>query len=194
MGEIAISINGSQLSGSEGMTILDVAQENGIAIPTLCHHPLLTPTGACRICLVEDENNGRLIASCVTPIAPGMVIKTDSPRVIEARRTFIELLLAGHPDSCLVCDKGNRCELRRLASELEISQVRFEKLRHFYPLDDTNPFIERDLTKCILCGRCVRACQEIQRVTAIDYAYRGFDLKPATFQDKGLAESACESC
>jgi formate dehydrogenase alpha subunit len=144
--------------------------------------------------LVEDENNGRLIASCVTPIAPGMVLKTDSPRVIEARKTFIELLLASHPDSCLVCDKGNRCELRRLASELEISRVRFRKVRSFYPLDDSNPFIERDLTKCILCDRCVKACHEIQGVTAIAYAYRGFDLKPATFQDKGLAESVCESC
>jgi len=123
-----------------------------------------------------------------------MVLKTDSPRVIEARRTFIELMLAGHPDSCLVCDKGNRCELRKLASELEISQVRFRKLRRFYPLDDSNPFIERDLTKCILCGRCVKACHEIQGVTAIDYAYRGFDLKPAAFQDGGLAESPCESC
>jgi formate dehydrogenase alpha subunit len=194
MGKIAVTINGCQLSGRDGMTILDLARENNIAIPTLCHHPLLTPTGACRVCLVEDENNGRLIASCVTPIAPGMVVKTDSPRVIDARRTFIELLLAGHPDSCLVCDKGNRCELRRLASELEISRVRFKRFRRFYPLDDTNPFIERDLTKCILCGRCVRACQELQGVTAIDYAYRGSDLKPATFQDKGLAESACESC
>jgi formate dehydrogenase alpha subunit len=123
-----------------------------------------------------------------------MVLRTDSPRVISARRTFIELLLAGHPDSCLVCDKGNRCELRKLASELEISQVRFKRLRRFYPLDDTNPFIERDLTKCILCGRCIKACHELQGVTAVDYAYRGFNLKPATFQDKGLAESACESC
>ena len=194
MGKIAITINGCQLSGRDGMTILDLARENNIAIPTLCHHPLLTSTGACRVCLVEDENSGRLIASCVTPVAPGMVIKTDSPRVISARRTFIELLLADHPDSCLVCDKGNRCELRKLASDLEISQVRFKRLRRFYPLDDTNPFIERDLTKCILCGRCIRACQELQGVAAIDYAYRGFNLKPATFQDKGLAQSACESC
>jgi formate dehydrogenase alpha subunit len=194
MEKITITMNGSKVSGHTGMTILDLARENNIAIPTLCYHPLLTPSGACRVCLVEDENSGRLIASCVTPIAPGMVINTDSPTVIEARRTFIELMLAGHPDSCLVCDKGNRCELRKLASELEISQVRFRKVRHFYQLDDSNPFIERDLTKCILCGRCVKACQEIQGVTAIYFAYRGFDLKPATFQDRGLAESTCVSC
>ena len=194
MGKIAVTINGRQVSGKDGVTILDLARENNIAIPTLCHHPLLTPSGFCRVCVVEDESSERLIASCVTPIVPGMVIKTDSPMAISARRTFVELLLAGHPDSCLVCDKGNRCELRRLASELEISRVRFKRLRHFYPLDDTNPFIERDLTKCILCGRCVKACHEIQGVTAIDYAYRGFDLKPATFQDRGLAESPCVSC
>jgi len=194
MGKVTITINGSRLSGRDGMTILNLAQENNIPIPTLCHHPLLTPTGACRICLVEDENSGQLIASCVTPITPGMAIKTDSPRVLEARRAFVELMLAEHPDSCLVCDKGNRCELRKLASELEVSQVRFKRLRRFYPLDDTNPFIERDLTKCIMCGRCIRACHEIQGVTAIDYAYRGFDIKPATPQDRGLIDSACVSC
>jgi len=194
MGKISLTINGARVDGRAGTTILDLARENNIAIPTLCHHPLLTPSGSCRVCVVEDENSGRLIASCITPIAPGMAIKTDSPTVISARRTFVELLLAGHPDSCLVCDKGNRCELRKLASDLEISQVSFKRLRHFYPIDDSNPFIERDLTKCILCGRCVKACHEIQGVTAIDYAYRGFDLKPATFQDRGLAESACVSC
>jgi formate dehydrogenase alpha subunit len=194
MAKISLTINGVQVEGRAGMTILDLARENNIDIPTLCHHPLLTPIGSCRVCVVEDEKSGRLIASCVTPIAPGMAIKTDSPAVINARKTFVELLLAGHPDSCVVCDKGNRCELRKLASDLEISQVRFKRLRHFYPIDDSNPFIERDLTKCILCGRCVRACDEIQGVTAIDYAYRGFDLKPATFQDRGLAESPCVSC
>jgi formate dehydrogenase alpha subunit len=194
MGKITLTINGSKVSGHDGMTILDVAQKNNIPIPTLCYHPLLTPSADCRVCLVEDENSGKLIASCVTPISPGMVLQTDSPKVIEARKTFIELLLASHPDSCLVCDKGNRCELRRLASELEISHIRFKRVRSFYPLDDSNPFIERDLTKCILCGRCIKACHEIQGVTAIAYAYRGFNLKPATFQDKGLAESVCESC
>jgi formate dehydrogenase alpha subunit len=194
MGEINLTINGTQVSGRAGMTILDLAQEHNIDIPTLCHHPLLTPIGACRVCVVEDENSGKLVASCVTPIAPGMAIKTDSPKAISARKLFVELLLAGHPDSCVVCDKGNRCELRKLASDLEISEVRFKRLRHFYPIDDSNPFIERDLTKCIMCGRCVRACHEIQGVTAIDYAYRGFDLKPATFQDRGLTDSPCVSC
>jgi len=194
MGNITITINGSQLSGRDGMTILDVAQENNIPIPTLCHHPLLTPTGVCRVCLVEDESNGELVASCATPIVPGMVIRTDSPRVLDARRAIIELMLSGHPDSCLVCDKGNRCELRRLASDLEIGRVGFDAVRSYHHFEEANPFIERDLTKCILCGRCVRACQELRGVAAIDYAYRGFSLKPATSLDGTLRESVCEFC
>ena len=194
MGKITITINGSKVSGRAGMTILDMAQENNIPIPTLCHHPLLTPSGVCRVCVVEDESKGELVASCVTPIVPGMVIKTDSPRVINARRTVVELMLAGHPDSCLVCDKGNRCQLRTLASDLEIGRVGFDATRSYHHFEDASPFIERDLTKCILCGRCIKACREIQGVAAVDYAYRGFDLKPATSLDKPLLESVCESC
>jgi formate dehydrogenase alpha subunit len=192
--KINITINGSRVSGGAGMTILDLARENNIPIPTLCHHPLLTPSGVCRVCVVEDESKDELVASCVTPIAPGMVIKTDSPRVINARRTVVELMLAGHPDSCLVCDKGNRCQLRTLASDLEIGRVGFDTTRSYHHFEDANPFIERDLTKCILCGRCIKACREIQGVSAVDYAYRGFDLKPATSLDKSLLESVCESC
>ncbi len=176
------------------MTILDVAQENGIAIPTLCHDPSLTSVGTCRICLVEDETAGTLIASCVTPVTPGMVVNTQSARVLEARRTVVKLLLAGHPDSCLICDKGNQCQLRKIASDLEIGPVEFAKVRRFYPIETTNPFIERDLSMCILCGKCVRACQELQVVGAIDYAYRGFKSKPATPLDKPLEESSCEFC
>lgn len=194
MGQITITINGCQLGGHDGMTILDVAQENGIAIPTLCHDPSLTSVGACRICLVEDETAGTLIASCVTPVTPGMVVNTQSARVLEARRTVVKLLLAGHPDSCLICDKGNQCQLRKIASDLGIGQVEFAKVRRFYPIETTNPFIERDLSMCILCGKCVRACQELQVVGAIDYAYRGFKSKPATPLDKPLEESSCEFC
>jgi predicted molibdopterin-dependent oxidoreductase YjgC len=194
MAKVTITIDGKQVSGHEGMTVLEVAQENGFDIPTLCHHPLLTPTGACRVCAVEDESNNELVASCTTNIVPGMVISTNSDRVIEARRNTVELLLACHPDSCLVCDKGNRCEMRRLASKLGIGQVHFDRLRNYYHFEDANPFIERDLSLCIQCGRCVRACQEIRGVCAIDFAYRGFRLKPATAMDKTLSESTCQSC
>ena len=194
MAEVTVTIDGKQVSGREGMTILEVAQENGIDIPTLCHHPLLTPTGVCRVCVVEDESNNELVASCITTIVPGMVISTNSAKVIEARRNIVELLLACHPDSCLVCDKGNRCEMRSLASKLGIGQTQFDRVRSYHHFEDANPFIERDLSLCILCGRCVRACQEIRGVAAIDFAYRGFSLKPATAMDKTLLESTCESC
>ncbi|TET40087.1 MAG: formate dehydrogenase subunit alpha [Dehalococcoidia bacterium] len=194
MEEITLSLNGSKVTGRPGITILDLAQQNGIHIPTLCHDPHLTPVGACRVCLVENEATGALLASCVTPIAPGMVINTESPKALEARRTVVELLLASHPDSCIICDKGNRCQLRKIASDLEIGQVRFSKTRHYYPIEDTNPFLERDLSKCILCGKCIRGCQELQGAGAIDYAYRGFDSKPATSLEVPLEQSSCEFC
>ncbi|MBT9170709.1 MAG: putative formate dehydrogenase [Actinobacteria bacterium] len=191
---ISIILNGSIVGGREGMTILELAEENGIYIPTLCHDPHLKPVGACRVCLVEDESSGNLLASCVTPISSGMVINTDSQRVIEARRMNAELLLAGHPDSCIVCDKGNSCELRKVASELGIGHITFDRIRRYYPIETANPFIERNLSLCILCGKCVRACQEIEVIGAIDYSFRGFKAKPATALDLPLEQSICEFC
>jgi predicted molibdopterin-dependent oxidoreductase YjgC len=123
-----------------------------------------------------------------------MVINTESPRVLEARRTVVELLLASHPDSCIVCDKGNRCQLRKIASDLGVGEVRFSPMRHYYPLEDGNPFIERDLTKCIFCGKCVRGCQELMEIGAIDCAYRGFDSIPVTPLEVPLEQSPCEFC
>ncbi|MFQ5925725.1 MAG: molybdopterin-dependent oxidoreductase, partial [Dehalococcoidia bacterium] len=194
MEEITLSLNGSKVTGRPGTTILDLAQQNGIPIPTLCHDPNLRPIGACRVCLVENEATGALLASCVTPIAPGMVINTESPKALEARQTVVELILANHPDTCLVCDKGNRCQLRKVASELEIGQLRFSRTQRYYPIEDTNPFLERELSLCILCGKCIRACQELQGSWAIDYAYRGFDSKPATSLEVPLEKSSCELC
>ena len=194
MEEISLSLNGLQVTGKPGTTILELAQQNDISIPTLCHDPHLNPAGACRVCLVENEANGALLASCVTPIAPGMVINTESPKAIEARRTVVELLLASHPDACIICDEGSHCELGKIASDLGIAEVRFSPMRHYYPIEDTNPFIERDLTKCILCGKCIRGCQELQEVGAIDYAYRGFDSIPATSLEVPLQQSPCIFC
>ena len=113
MQPVTITINQREVSGHAGMTILELARESGINIPTICDHPHLAPLGACRICLVENEQTGALLASCVTPIAPGMIINTASPRVLEHRKMILKLMLASHPDSCLVCDKGNRCRCAR---------------------------------------------------------------------------------
>jgi len=194
MEAVTIILDGVEVSGYSGMTILELARESGVDIPTLCDDPYLTPIGACRLCLVEDERSGALLASCVAPITPGMVISTRSPRVIERRKTIIKLMLASHPDSCLVCDKGNRCQLREIASEMGIGQVEFQRIPQSGAIEEVNPFIERDLSKCILCAKCIRADHELVVEGAIDYIDRGSAAKPATLNDMPLEKSECTFC
>ena len=176
------------------MTILEVAQENGIDIPTLCYRPELPPIGACRLCVVEVEGSRTLVGSCHTPITPGMVIYTHSPKVLETRKMIVELLLASHPDSCLVCDKANVCELRQIAADLEVGLPRFRGRRRYYPIEDISPFIVRDLSKCILCRRCLRACQEIAKQNVLSVAYRGFDSKVVVDLDEPINKDVCQDC
>ena len=194
MANITVIINGTESTGHEGMTILEVARENDIDIPTLCYHERLTPIGACRICVVEVEGSRTLVASCHTPITPGMVIHTHSPKVIETRKTIVELLLASHPDSCLVCDKANVCELRKIAADLEIGLPRFRLRKHYYPIEDVSPYVVRDLSKCILCRRCVRGCNEIAKHNVFGIAYRGFDSKVVVDLDEPLDKDVCRDC
>ena len=194
METITITLDGVEVSGRTGTTVLDLARESGVDIPTLCHDPWLTPTGACRLCLVEEERSGALLAACVAPITPGMVISTRSPRVMERRKTIINLMLASHPDSCLVCDKGNRCQLRKIASEMGIGLVEFQRIPQSSAIEEVNPFIERDLSKCILCAKCIRADQELVVEGALDYIGRGFTSKPATLNDIPLEKSECTFC
>jgi formate dehydrogenase alpha subunit len=191
---ITITLNGREVSGQPGMTILDIARESGITIPTLCHDPNLASYGACRICTVEDERSGALMASCVTPIAPGMVISTQSPRVKERRETIIKLMLSSHPDTCMVCDKGNCCELRKIAADMGIGLIEFQRIPQLDTIEEVNPFIQRDLSKCILCAKCIRADQELVVEGAIDYLHRGFTSKPATLHDLPLEKSECTFC
>jgi len=191
---ITITLDGREVSGYLGMTILELAKESGIEIPTLCHDNHLLSIGACRVCLVENEQNGALLASCVTPIASGMIINTHSPRVIERRQTIVKLMLASHPDSCLVCDKGNRCQLRQIASDLGIGLVELQRIPQMASIEEVNPFLERDLSKCILCAKCIRACQELVVEGAIDYFQRGFAAIPATLDNVPLEKSECTFC
>ena len=191
---ITITLDGREVSGYPGMTLLELAKESGVEIPTLCHNNHLPSTGACRICLVENEQNGALLASCVTPIASGMVITTRSPRVMERRKTIVKLMLTSHPDSCLVCDKGNRCQLRQIASDLGIGLVELQRIPQMASIEDVNPFLERDLSKCILCAKCIRACQELVVEGAIDYFQRGFRTIPATLNNSPLENSECTFC
>lgn len=194
METITITLDGREVSGHSGMSVLELARESGVDIPTLCHDPRLMPFGSCRICLVEDKRSGALVASCVTPISPEMVIDTTSPRVIERRKVIVKLMLASHPDSCMVCDKGNHCQLRKIASDLGIGLVDFQRIPQPATIEEVNPFIERDLSKCILCAKCIRADHELVVQGAIDYINRGFSAKPATFRDLPLENSECTFC
>ncbi len=194
MGDISVTINGSRMSGREGMTIFEVAKENSIDIPILCHSPELTPIGACRICVVEVEGSRTLVGSCHTPISQGMVIHTHSPKVLETRKAIIELLLASHPDNCLVCDKANLCDLRKIAADFGVGLPRFRSRRRYYPIEDVSPYIVRDLSKCILCRKCVRACNEIKKAKVYGTAYRGFASKIIVDLDQALNKDVCKDC
>lgn len=193
MGEVKVTLNGVQVSGREGITILQLARENGIKIPTLCYLAELSPTGSCRICVVEVEGSRTLVGSCYTPITPGMVIQTHSPKVLATRKVLIELLFASHCGFCMICDKANVCNLRELAADLDVGLSRFHTRKRFYPIEG-NPYIQIDRTKCILCRKCVRACREIARNGILGVAYRGFDTKIVIGNDQLLAPDACRDC
>lgn len=195
MSNVAVTMNGVALGARRGTTILQVARENGIHIPTLCYLEGLPPFGSCRLCVVEVEGFRTLVGSCHTPVTDGMVVHTESPRVVEARRVLVELMLASHPDNCLVCDKANFCELRKIAAGLDIGLPRFRMRKHYYPVEDENPYVVRDMSKCIMCRRCVAACRSLKGEKLFSVAYRGFDSKVVYGLDEPLGgEEACREC
>ena len=194
MAEITVTVNGRQVSAQEGKTILEAARENGIDIPTLCYREELTPIGACRICVVEVEGSRTLVGSCHTPITEGMVIHTHSDKVLATRRMIVELLIASHCGSCFMCDKANICELRQIAADLEVGLPRFQVRKNCYPVEDASPYVVRDLTKCILCRRCVRACSEVAGHNVFAIAYRGFDSKIVVDFDQPIDKEVCRDC
>ncbi len=195
MGDVKLIIDGTEVSTQEGMTILEAANEAGINIPTLCHRPDLTPDGNCRICVVEVEGSPRLVASCHTPISEGMVIQTRSPKVLAARKTVVELLLAGHTGPCVTDECAKDCELHYLAAELEVGPPRFQvKERRSYPVETLSPYVQRDMGRCILCRRCVRACAEIAKKNVFSMAYRGFRSKVVVDCDVPLDKEECRDC
>jgi len=191
---IALTIDGKKIICPAGTNILEAAEQNGIKIPKLCYHPDLKPFGACRMCLVEDEKTGRLMASCVTPVAPDMVVQTATERIVKHRRNIARLMIAEHPESCIVCSKGNRCQLRWVAAQLGVGETDLYHMPNYKPFEEANPFIIRDLSKCILCGKCIRADHELVVVGAIDYNLRGFSSRPATSHEMGLEQSNCTFC
>ena len=194
MKDIILTVNGLELKGHEGMTILEVARENGIEIPTLCYRQELSPIGACRVCVVEVEGSRTLVGSCHTPVSQGMKIQTHSPKVIEARRLIVELLLSSHCGFCFVCRKANICELRKLAADLEIGIPRFTVRKRYYPIEDVSPYVRRDLSQCVLCRRCIRSCAEIKKAGLFGAAYRGFDSKIVVDCDRPIENEICRDC
>jgi iron-only hydrogenase group A len=191
---LTIEINGKKLEAQKGETILTVARRNGIEIPTLCHMEGFSPSGACRMCVVDAEGFPGLLTACSYPVADGMKVQTHSPRAVETRRTIVQLLLANHPDDCLYCARSSNCDLQALARDLGIARREYHGFRAKKPLDVSGPSLVRDPEKCILCGKCVRVCEDIQSVAAIDFVGRGSRTVIGTAFSRALANSSCINC
>ena len=191
---ITFEADGRAIEANEGETLLTALRRAGIDVPTLCHMEGLLPSGACRLCIVELEGSGKLVTACSFPVSAGMKVKTRSTQVLQARKTLVELLLSNHPDDCLYCARNNKCTLQTLAADLGVRQRRYRGARTAKPLDVSSPSIVRDPAKCILCGRCVRVCEEIQGVAAIDFLYRGAKAQVGAAFDAGLNLTSCINC
>ena len=189
-----IQVNNKKIKAEKGETILSALNRNGIIIPTLCRMKEFTPTGACRMCVVEVEGRERLVTACSQPVEEWMKIKTHSPRVITARKTIVELLLSNHPDDCLYCDRNLNCELQRLSEELNIRERRIRGRKIKPRLDQSSPAIIRELSKCILCGRCVRVCEETITATSLDFINKGKETHVGAAMDRDFNFSSCIHC
>ena len=192
--QFTIEVNNRKIKADKGETILSALNRNGILIPTLCRMKEFTPTGACRMCVVEVDGRDRLVTACSQPVEEWMKIKTHSPRVIKARRTIVELLLSNHPDDCLYCDRNLNCELQNLSEELNITERRIKGRKIKLRLDQSSPAIVRELSKCILCGRCVRVCEELVTATTLDFMNRGRKTHIGTAMDRDFNFSSCIHC
>ncbi|MHB8090357.1 MAG: formate dehydrogenase subunit alpha [Syntrophales bacterium] len=192
--KVRMNIDGKDIEATVGQTILEVARAQGIAIPTLCHYEGTTDVGACRVCVVEIENAKTLVPSCCTPVSPGMVITTSSPKVIAARKMIIELLWSSGDHNCLTCEKNGACELQDLIYQLGLEKPRFQIAPPGHKIEQTNAMIQRDLNKCILCGRCVRVCNEIQVNEVLDFSGRGARTKVGPAFAADYIDSICYFC
>jgi len=191
---IKLEVNGRTIEAGKGETILSALNRHGMHVPTICSMKDLSPSGACRMCVVEVEGHDKLVPACSFPIEESMKILSHSPRVLRARKTNVELLLSNHPDDCLYCERNGSCELQSLSEDLNIRERRIPGKRSPYKIDKSGPAIVRDPAKCILCGRCVRICEEIMSTSAFDFAHRGNELRISTTFEKSLNYSSCTSC
>jgi len=195
MGILTLTINGEQVSGKSDETLLEIAHQHGVAIPTLCHLDGLTDVGACRLCLVEIDGTTKLSPACTTFPQEGMVVRTDTERLQKYRRMIIELLASEGNHQCAVCIVNNHCTLQNLAYEVQLTNVRFPYLYPRKELDATHPDFIIDRNRCVLCNRCVRVCHEVEGAHVWDNAGRGINCEIISDLNQPWGESAsCTSC
>ena len=188
-----MTIDGQAIEFTDEPNVLSVIRKAGIDIPTLCYHSELSIYGACRLCTVEDDR-GKTFASCSEKPRDGMIIYTNTPRLMRYRKLILELLLAAHCRDCTTCIKSGECHLQELAHRMGVHAIRFENVREIQPIDTSSHAIIRDPNKCILCGDCVRMCDNVQNINAIDFAYRGTDAQVIPAFNKKIAETDCVGC
>ena len=188
-----MTIDGRKVEFTDEKNVLSIIRKAGIDIPTLCYHSEISTFGACRLCTVEDDR-GRTFASCSEEPRDGMVIYTNSAKVKKYRKLIVELLLAAHCRDCTTCVKSGACKLQELAHRLGVMKVRFENTREQRPLDESSAAIIRDPNKCILCGNCVRVCDELQGIGALGFAFRGTDAMVMPAFNKDIAATNCVGC
>lgn len=192
---VNLTIDDKQVTAPKTATIYEAAKLNGVNIPILCHDKKLKPFGACRMCLVEVEQmKGRQIPACTTPVTEGMIIRTSTPDIVKARKMVLELLLLNHPIDCPVCDKGGDCDLQNLTYEYKVNANRFTDEKFHHEIDYNNPLIERDMNRCVLCGKCARICDEIVSFGALTFIDRGIETKIGCEFEDGLNCEFCGSC
>jgi NADH-quinone oxidoreductase subunit G len=191
---INCKINGKAVQVEDGSTILKAAEKVNIKIPTLCYNPDLPPWASCGLCIVRMEGSPKMVRACTTPVSEGMAVVTHDAELIAIRRTVLELILSNHPNDCLQCPRNGSCELQTMAAEFGIREVPFAKIRNEIPIDDSNPAIILNPEKCIRCGRCVKVCQEMQNVWALEFLGRGIKGRIASAAGTPLGESPCIKC
>ncbi len=191
---ISATIDGRAASVPEGTTILKAARDLGIDIPNLCYDDSLSVAAACRLCVVEVEGQSNLVPACASSLADGMVVHTESETVVGARRLILDLLLSDHPQDCLVCEKNGGCQLQEYCYRYGVEHTSYVGEQRNLPIESANPMIVRDMNKCILCGKCVRVCQEVQISDSIDFTERGFESRIAGSFDHPLDISFCRFC
>ena len=191
---VHLTINGIPVEVEEGTTILEAARKINIDIPTLCFLKDINEVGDCRMCVVEVEGNRGFATACIQKVAEGMVVKTSTPAVIEARKIVLDLILSNHDRECLTCTRNGTCELQKLAQEFYVDEIKYQGSRNRHKIDDISPSIVRDFNKCILCRRCVATCKNVQGIGAIDCVNRGFESCISTVENKSLNDVNCTFC